>query len=683
MSITQYTVRIANYLDGSGNEYAWTTSTGARRNLGTSPMITGAQLGILDPIASSGGMVWELTGPPAELQPLTRRDLEFPLGATTPVRLKDFCDNVSTSLVLDTAGLTTPQYVFVGGETMSLDSETSPGVYAVTRAIGSLGVARTHQWVRESQPQPLVLAKPSNPIGSRVSVEDQNANVVYRGVLRSVSRTDHGCALDIVSMVGWLRERRQAPVDPQPFNALGINSIQMNTDERRVTYTVGFSDSWGPARARIWFGDAWIVCPVANIDFFGNDQYVWDVGEDQPIVQWGKGQTAYPLSNCPKELADAAANPETVPTRVESLWTYPQDTPSNVLQALLTADWPPGQVAGMDPSDVGDLTALDDAYGVGNLTPPYSNDPNALWWPGGNKGSVMLSDAIAQNLMAPMLCALTADAFGRIMAIDWLRCLGNTQTVLEAELMRGLGAVNDTQPVRIVRWTQTELGGEQVLNFQSDLVSQVVGGGREIALKPGWIQNAAGWMYDRLAAALQIYQLSVPTITIQMTLAKAVAIGLEPGLVLGLTCTTLWNRQGLRGVVDMDGMVIGISRRLHAEAGTVDAVLALTGYTVQVNQGKWGPSATVVSETGGTITMTMDNGDDVDQWFTTGDAVALTDPAGLVLDGSITVTSSNATSITVSGLSVSVAPGDRIEVATYSVAQYADTAYLGEGFDYV
>ena len=683
MSITQYTVRIANYIDGSGNEYAWTTSTGTRRNLGSSPMIAGAQLGILDPIASSGGMVWELIGPPAELQPLTRRDLELPAGATAPVRLIEFCTNTDTSIVCDRLGLTTPQYVFIGGETMRLDSETSPGVYAVTRAIGSLGVARTHQWVRESQPQPLVLAKSSNPVGMRVSVEDQNASVVYRGVLRSVSRTDHGCALDIVSMVGWLRERRQSPVDPLPFNALGINNIQMNTDERRVTYTVGFSDSWAPQRARIWIGDAWIVCPVANVDFFGNDQYVWDVGEDQPIVQWGKGDTAYPLSNCPKELVDAAANPETVPTRVESLWTTAQDTPSNVLQALLTADWPPGQVAGMDPADVGNLTALDDAYGVGNLTPPYSNDPNALWWPGGNKVSVMLADAIAQNLMAPMLCALTADGAGRIMAIDWLRCLGNTELVLQADLMRGLGAVGDTQPVRIVRWTQTELGGEQVLNFQSDLVSQVVGGGREIALKPGWIQNAAGWMYDRLAAALQIYQLSVPTVTITMTLAKAVAINLEPGLVLGLTCSTVWNRQGLRGVVDMDGMVIGVSRRLGAEAGTVDATLALTGYTVQVNQGKWGPSATVVSAVGSTITMTMDNGDDVDEWFTTGDAVALTDPTGLVLDGSITVTSSNSTSITVSGLSVTPAAGDRIEVATYSVAQYADTAYFGEGFDYV
>lgn len=683
MSITQYTVRIANYIDGSGNEYAWTTSTGTRRNLGTSPTIAGAQLGILDPIASSGGMVWELVGPPAELQPLTRRDLELPLGATAPVRLAEFCSNATTSIVLDTAGLTTPQYVFIGGETMSLDSETSPGVYDVTRAIGSLGVARTHQWVRESQPQPLVLAKPSNPLGMRVSVEDQNASVVYRGVLRSVSRTDHGCALDIVSMVGWLRERRQSPVDPRDYGGLPV-PIQMNMDERRVTYTVGFYDSWSPQRTRLWFGDAWIVCPVTLVYFWpSNDEYSWEIGEDQPIVQWGKGDTAYPLSSCPKELVDAAANPETVPTRVESLWTCPQDTPSNVLQALLTADWPPGQVAGMDPADVGNLSALDDAYGVGNLTPPYSNDPNALWWPGGNKGSVMLADAIAQNLMAPMLCALTADGFGRIMAIDWLRCLGNTELVLQAELMRGLGAVGDTQPVRIVRWTQTELGGEQVLNFQSDLVSQVVGGGREIALKPGWIQNAAGWMYDRLAAALQIYQLSVPTVTITMTLAKSTAINLEPGLVLGLTCSTMWNRQGLRGVVDMDGMVIGVSRRLGAEAGTVDAVLALTGYTVQVNQGKWGPSATVDFAVGSTITMTMDNGDDVDEWFAAGDAVALTDPTGLVLDGSITVTSSNATSITVSGLSVTPANGDRIEVATYSVAQYADTAYFGEGFDYV
>lgn len=690
MTTTQYTVRIANYLDGSGNEYAWTTSTGTRPNLGTSPVITGAQLGMLDPIASSGGMVWELIGPPSVLQPLTRRDLEHPAGALGPTRLREFCTNTDTSIVLDRTGLTTPQYVFIGGETMQLTAEPTSGTYTVVRGIGSLGVARTHQWLEGSQPQPLVLAKPSNPVGMRVSVEDQNSNIVYRGVLRSVTRTTHGCSLDIVSMVGWMRERRQSPVDARPVSADGYGSLAINVAERTLQYPYSFYDSWAPQRARIWIGEVWVVVETSTPALFGNEIYQYGIGSasQTPILQWGKGETAYPPNSPPKELADKSGiafyDPAAlVPTRVEGLWTTPQDTPSNVLQALLTADWPPGQVAGMDPSDVGNLMVLDAAYGEGNLIPPYSDDPGALWWAGGSKTPILLADAIAANLMSPLLCALTADPIGRIMAIDWLRCLGQTETILEAELIRGLGAVSDTAPVRIVRWTENEFGGTQVLNFQSDLVSQVVGGGREVAVKPGWLQNAAGWMYDRLAAALQIYQLSVPTVTVQMTLAKAVAINLEPGLVLGLTCSTVWNRQGLRGVIDMDGLVVGVSRRLHGEGGTVDAVLALTGYTVQVNQGKWGPSATVVSFVGSTITMAMDNGEDVDQWFTNGDAVALTDPAGLVLDATVTVTASNATSITVSGLGVTPAPGDRIEVATFSVAQYADTAYLGEGFDYV
>ena len=286
MSITQYTVRIANYIDGSGNEYAWTTSTGTRRNLGSSPTIAGAQLGILDPIASSGGMVWELVGPPAELQPLTRRDLELPAGALGPVRLREFCTNTDTSIVCDRVGLTTPQYVFIGGETMSLDSETSPGVYAVTRAIGSLGVARTHQWLEESQPQPLVLAKSSNPVGMRVSVEDQNANVVYRGVLRSVSRTDHGCALDIVSMVGWLRERRQSPVDGRPTRAT-YESMGINAAERTMSYPYSYYDSWAPSRARIWVGEVWIVVETANVALFGNEIYDISFPSPAPILQWG------------------------------------------------------------------------------------------------------------------------------------------------------------------------------------------------------------------------------------------------------------------------------------------------------------------------------------------------------------------------------------------------------------
>jgi hypothetical protein len=516
-----------------------------------------------------------------------------------------------------------------------------------------------------------------------VEVSD-NTGVIYRGVLRSVTRTDHGCSLDIVSMVGWLRERRQLPVAPLLLVAGSV--CHLSIEDRTISYFGNYSDSWAPQRARIWWGDVWVVAAVGNSGLLvpsNNNQYFWSVGA-QPILQWGKGETAYPLENAPDgldKIAAAAGRSESAPTRVEALWTTPQARPSVVLEAMLTDIWPPGQVGGMDVTDVGDLTAIDLAYGIGDLYPPYSVD--TLWWPGSSKQPVMLADAISKNLMAPLFCALTATTEGRVMAVDWLSCLGGSQTVVQAELIRGLGGTVDTQPVKIVRWTATELGGEQVLNFQSDLVSLVIGGGREVAVQPGWLQAAAGWMYDRLSAVLQIYQLSTPTITIQVTKSKAAAIGLEPGLLLGLTCSTLWNREGLRGVVDMDGIVLSVSRRLHAEGGTYDAVVALTGYSIAGKWGRWGPSAVVVSQVSFTISMVMDNGDDVDQWFTAGDVVALTTTTGLVLDGTVTVVSSNATSITVSGLSTTAGPGDRIELATWSVAQYPDTVYLSEGFDYV
>ena len=680
---TQYIIRIANYLDGSGNELEFTTSTGTRAYLATSPTITGATMATLDPIASSGGMVWDLIAPLGALRPLLRRDLGPPSGSSIPARLVEYVTESDSSIVLDTAGLTTPQYVFIGGETMYLTSEPTPGTYTVIRGIGSLGRALVHQWVYETQPPPLVLSRPVNPTGHRVEVSD-NTGVIYRGVLRSVTRTDHGCSLDIVSMVGWLRERRQLPVAPLLLVAGSV--CHLSIEDRTISYFGNYSDSWAPQRARIWWGDAWVVAAVGNSGLLvpsNNNQYFWSVGA-QPILQWGKGETAYPLENAPDgldKIAAAAGRSESAPTRVEALWTTPQARPSVVLEAMLTDIWPPGQVGGMDVTDVGDLTAIDLAYGIGDLYPPYSVD--TLWWPGSSKQPVMLADAISKNLMAPLFCALTATTEGRVMAVDWLSCLGGSQTVVQAELIRGLGATVDTQPVKIVRWTATELGGEQVLNFQSDLVSLVIGGGREVAVQPGWLQNAAGWMYDRLSAVLQIYQLSTPTITIQVTKSKAAAIGLEPGLLLGLTCSTLWNREGLRGVVDMDGIVLSVSRRLHAEGGTYDAVVALTGYSIAGNWGRWGPSAVVVSQVSFTISMVMDNGDDVDDWFTAGDVVALTTTTGLVLDGTVTVVSSNATSITVSGLSTTAGPGDRIELATWSVAQYPDTVYLSEGFDYV
>ena len=684
MTAIGYIIRVANYVDASGAEILWTTrvtpapSGTVRPYLDTAPMISGASIAPLDAVASSGGMNWTMTVPTGstDAQPLLRRDLSYPGGSI--VRLAAYVDAADTSVTLDTTGLTTPQIVYAAGETLRLTSETSPGVYAVDRALGSLGVAREMRWVYQQDPPPLVLTRPTDPRGMRVSVhlwDGSTETLVYRGVLRDCTRTDHGAAFDIVSSIGWVRERAQAPklvvsADGGPFAQAVVDF-----GERRLAMYALLRDSWIPTVARIWFGDAWVVTPVdTGIEGPLGDDAAWSIGE-QPILQWGAGAYAWPQSTPPPGLAETGT-----PSKIESLWSVGIDTPAATLQAMLVAQWPPGQVGGLAANDIADLTAIDEVFGEGDLLCPYAD--GARWWPLPTKDAKSITDAVSAGLLQPMQCALTAGTDGRLVAIDWLRSLGPSETVVDAELMLGLGATGDIQPLRSAQWSSMGPGGETSVTYLSDLVSQIAGGGKDLSATPGWLQ-AVTWLGDRTSMMLQLYQLSTPTVTIQVTRAKAAAMGLQPGLVIGLTCGTLWNRLGLRGVSNISALVVSVSRRLHERAGVYDALLLLSGYSIPLTLGNWGPSGVVVSVGGSTVTLTMDNGDDVDDWFTAGVAVALTDPTGLVLDGTVSVTASTSTSITVSGLGVTPAPGDRIEVAAVTVAAYPDTAYLSNGQQYV
>lgn len=683
MSTIGYIVRIANYVDAAGDEILWTTrmtpapSGTVRPYLDTAPTIAGAQIAPLDSIASSGGMNWTMTVPTGSTgaQVLLRRDLEYPGGSI--VRLAAYVDAADTSVTLDTPGLTTPQIVYIAGETLRLTNETSPGVYDVDRALGSLGVAREMRWVYQQDPPPLVLTRPTEPAGMRVSVhlwDGDTETLVYRGVLRRCTRTDHGAALDIASSIGWVRERKQAPKLVTALDGRPFAQAVVDYGERRVAFYQSMRDSWVPDVARIWFGEAWVVTATEALGDVIGDDAAWSVGE-QAILQWGAGAYAWPQSTPPPGL------PETgTPTKIESLWSAAVDTPTATLTALLTAQWPPGQVGGLAADDIGDLTAIDEAYGEGDLLCPYAD--GARWWPLPTKDAKSMTDAVSAGLLMPMQCALTAGTDGRVVALDWLRSLGPAETVVDAELMTGLGGVDDIEPLRSAQWTAQTAGGETSVTYLSDLVSQVAGGGRDLSASPGWLQ-AVTWLGDRTSMMLQLYQLATPTVTMQVTRAKADAIALRPGLVIGLTCGTLWNRLGLRGVTNISALVTSVPRRLHERAGVYDAALLLSGYSIPLVLGNWGPSGVVDSVVGSTITLTMDNGDPVDTWFVPGTAIAVTDPTGLVLDGAVTVSSSTSTSITVTGLGITPAPGDRVEVAAVTVATYPDTAYLDNGQQYV
>lgn len=684
MSRIGYIIRVANLLDTSGNEILWTTrlptplpSGTVRQVLDRAPLLNGASLALLDPVASSGGCVWPAIAKGNEAVELMRRNLDWPGATDAPPRLREYVTATDTSIVMNVSGLSTPQVVFINGESMRLDSETSPGVYNVTRALGSLGVARETRW-RYGETEPVVLSRPSEPRGFRVSIHEWDGSVetlVYRGMLRGVNRGDHGPSLDIVSSVGWIRDREVTkPTATSVSGAYGRAVLDL--ESLTCTFYDTLRDSWVPAYARIWWGESWVVVPVdPSNDVSLPGDALWFVG-DAPIVQWGVGAAVYPVSQVPPGLVAQAE-----PDNVEGLFAVEAGAPSAVLTAMLTAQWPPGQVGGMAAGDIGDLTALDEAYGSGDLTPPHSVSSD--WWAGADKETKKLTDAIGVGLMSPMGLGLTADFYGLTTVIDWTRALGFDAEIGQGQLLNGLSGTSDVQPVRSVRWQATLSGGEYEIVWNSDLVSQVSGGGRVIEASAGWVQDTAAWQTDRMNTILQVYQLATPTCVLVVPLSVAVSSGLTPGIVLGLTCSTIWNRDGGRGIVDVSSFIMSAGRRLGESGGSVELSVALTGYSSDLNEGQWAPSGIVVSEAAGVITLTMDNGDDVDDWFTSGNVLALTDPTGLVLDGTLTVTSSTTTTVTVTGLGVSVSPGDRIELASYATYVYPDAAYQSQGYQYV
>jgi hypothetical protein len=272
--------------------------------------------------------------------------------------------------------------------------------------------------------------------------------------------------------------------------------------------------------------------------------------------------------------------------------------------------------------------------------------------------------------------------------LDWLDVLGGTVALTENETMTGVGAVTDTQPVRVVKWTPTGTG-DAPIEWRSDLVSQVSGGGRVIEASPGWVQDAGAWLTDRFGALLQVYQFAVPTVGVDVRVSYALSEGLSAGVPIALTNSTVWNREGLRGVTEMSGVILGTARELHERGGMVSLTVALTGYSVNVDPVKWCPSATVTSVAGApTYTVTMDDGSSAAQYFTsTSDPtkvrlVAILSDTGAVVDASAAVSAVTPTTITLS-FATGVVVGSRIVPIAGDVFEVPGRAYLSRGGDYV
>lgn len=239
-------------------------------------------------------------------------------------------------------------------------------------------------------------------------------------------------------------------------------------------------------------------------------------------------------------------------------------------------------------------------------------------------------------------------------------------------------------PVQAIQWKSSGVGGESVVYVKSDYATQVAVGGKEITLNIGWWQNTGSWLLDRFSSGVQLYQFQTPTLEVSVTRQDADLLGLEPGAVVKFSCSTVWNRQGRRGVTDVEALVMTVGKNLHDAAGSHSVNLLLSGYSYDIRVGRWAPSGVITGIlTPDTFTVAMDDGSLVTEWFSPGTKLALIEPNGAYLDEVCTVTVNTITSVTVSGLDFAPTVGDRFELSPYTDAVYPNAGYLSRGYQYV
>jgi hypothetical protein len=569
-----------------------------------------------------------------------------------------------TTIELDTAGLPNG-YIWVGGEVMQITGSVGT-TYTVTRGIG-LTSARPHYW-SGSDPAPIVLSRQPTHVGARAIISEWNGSTqtaVYYGAVEGITSAGSTVTVSLTSTLGALRSRPAAPQMVVRGN-IPTARLSVNTATFRLIGLLWWTDVALYDYARLRFGDAWIVVAVTSVAGTNYRR------ADADILQWGSKGTPYPRTFAPEGLTGGGLSP----SDIEPLFSCPINEPSAIMEVIAKAAWPPGQAGGLEDTDIGDLSALDQAFGVGTLSPPYVASGVTDWWPlpGDGRGSV--ADSIAVGLCASLGCALTTDRLGRLLVIDWTRVLGEG-TIINAEDLRSPATQIQTAPgLRSLVWKYEAGTGTDTVRVNSDYASQVTGGGSTVERSPGWCVEFAPAAFLRLVTTLAIWQYPAPIAPLEV----AKSAGLSPGDVVSLNVPTIVGRDGLRGIVAMDGVVLAVTRTLQR---LVDSVtVALTGYTATPRLGLWSPSGVVVGIAGDTLTILMDNLDLASDWFTAGALCQLVNDTGFIIE-QITVDTASGNDITFNPITATPVIGDRVVYAAGDVREEAGSAYWSRGFEYV
>ena len=673
-----YVVRVAG-LDATWSTAPLVYDPTARPIVSSVPATLRQRLELFKATGSDAGVEVSLVYGP-DVLPLLDRTVSPVVDASgAPVRVSVAAGLGGTlTTTAPPVGLVPGDYIAIGGEVVEFVSAVGTTLTVLRGALGT---------VPAPMPAGLVLLdRPATVIGCRVVISRVDyggtvETVIYRGRIQSLTVDGGNVRLSIGSMWSSLRSRQYVvpSVDAPSSSTVAVERgaagpvLATAGDDTPLDLDLGPLGETGLSSGYIWLtsGDLAILTE-ATYAAGGSGRSVI-VANGAPVLQVYDGDRMLAI----EEVDARIGEPVAVDSAAMADVLAGPLAPSAIVSAILTGVG--ARRAGLDASEVGDLSPLDSALGVGLFASPLLSAGGPLVVLPFRESAKLLD--VFGELLEPIGVVMLPDSQGRICIVDPVEA-SLVPIAVTGDQLRSpvLGwSVDESSALRAVEVAAPFEGVDYTIRVVSDVASQLYAGGVELDLDAGIWSPVADSLRIRWRSVVTWLQRGVPVMAAEVERATPLDVG---DLVL-VDVDTVSDGAGVRGVSSLLCSVL--ERGEDTRTGSQSVRLLALGHGLDLRLGAWAPSADVVAYAAGVATVgTAYTGTDDAAPFSVGQAVYLLDVNGTRIDTDAppaTIASVGPLSLGVIFATATPSPSDVIVLAQWDEVAIRDVYAWQAGID--
>ena len=673
-----YVVRVAGF-DATWSTAPLVYDPAARPIVSSVPATLRQRLELFTATGSDSGVEVSLVYGP-DVLPLLDRTVSPVVDASgAPVRVSVAAGLGGTlTTTAPPVGLAPGDYIAIGGEVVEFVSAVGPTLTVLRGALGT---------VPAPMPAGLVLLdRPATVIGCRVVISRVDyggtvESVIYRGRIQSLTVDGGNVRLSIGSTWSSLRSRQYVvpSVDAPSSSTVAVERgaagpvLATAGDDTPLDLDLGPIGETGLSSGYIWLTSGDLAILTESVFAAGGSGRQVIVPNGAPVLQVYDGDRMLAI----EEVEARIGEPVAVDSAAMADVLAGPLAPSAIVSAILTGVG--ARRAGLDASEVGDLSPLDSALGVGLFASPLLSAVGPFVVLPFRESSRLLD--IFGEIFDPIGVVILPDSQGRICIVDPVEASLVPIAVKGADLRSPLlgWSVDESSALRAVEVAAPFEGVDYTIRVVSDVASQLYAGGVELDLDAGIWAPVADSLRIRWRSVVTWLQRGVPVMAAEVERETPLDVG---DLVL-VDVDTVPDGSGVRGVSSLLCSVL--ERGEDTRTGSQSVRLLALGHGLDLRLGAWAPSADVVGYAAGVATVgTAYTGTDDAAPFSVGQAVYLLDVNGTRIDTDAppaTIASVGPLSLGVVFATATPSPSDVIVLAQWDEVAIRDVYAWQAGID--